>query len=315
MDATLAGLIETILQTLATGLLIGCLYGLMCVGLGMIFGLMRVINFAHGDFMMLGMYAAILLAGYVAPLGPFGAAVCSAALAGLLVAALGWLVQRGLLAHASGVRTAGVQGGGHYAQLTLTLGIALVLQNGALIVFGSTPRTIASPLSSTAWQIGTDDVSIFLNHGRMLAACVALVCAVGLYLFVNRTPEGKALRAASDNPIAATYVGIDVQRAHRIAFAIGTGIAAVAGALLATSYPAQPYIGLDFIITMFAGVVLGGLGSILGAFWGGLTIGIVQQVSALVLPTQLQNTAIFAVFLLIILYRPNGFFGRSADRT
>ena len=119
-----------------------------------------------------------------------------------------------------------------------------------------------------------------------------------LTLLITRSRLGKSLRAAADNPEAATYMGIDVDRAHRIAFALGTGITAIAGGLVATYYPFQPYVGLEFVIVMYAGVVLGGMGSILGAFWGGLTIGLVQQLSTLVLPTQLQNAAIFVVFLL-----------------
>ena len=109
-------------------------------------------------------------------------------------------------------------------------------------------------------------------------------------------------------------MGIDVDGAYRIAFGIGIGITAIAGGLVATYNPFQPYIGLDFVIIMYAGVVLGGMGSILGAFWGGMTIGLVQQLSTLVLPTQLQNAAIFVVFLLIVLLRPQGLFGRATER-
>ena len=114
------------------------------------------------------------------------------------------------------------------------------------------------------------------------------------------TRLGKSLRAAADNPTAATYMGIDVDRAYRIAFALGCGITAVAGGLMATYLSFGPFIGLDYVIIMYSGVVLGGMGSILGAFWGGLTVGFVQQCSALVLPPQLQNAAIFVVFLLIV---------------
>jgi branched-chain amino acid transport system permease protein len=125
---------------------------------------------------------------------------------------------------------------------------------------------------------------------------------------------GRALRAAADNPTAATYNGVDVSRAHRIAFGLGSAVTAIAGGLLATSLSFTPFIGLDFVIIMYSGVVLGGMGSILGAFWGGLTIGFVQQFSALILPPQLQNAAIFVVFLLIVILRPEGLFGRSAER-
>jgi branched-chain amino acid transport system permease protein len=110
-------------------------------------------------------------------------------------------------------------------------------------------------------------------------------------------------------------MGIDVNRAHRLAFSIGIGLTAVAGGLVAMYYPFQPYVGLEFVIIMYTGVVLGGMGSILGAFWGGMTIGMVQQLSTLVLPIQLQNTAIFVVFLGIVLFRPQGLFGRITERT
>ena len=110
-------------------------------------------------------------------------------------------------------------------------------------------------------------------------------------------------------------MGIDVDRCHRIAFALGAAITALAGGLLATNYPFHPYIGLEYVIVMYAGVVLGGMGSIIGAFWGGMTIGLVQQLSTLVLPTQLQNAAIFVVFLLVIFLMPQGFFGRVVERT
>ena len=134
-------------------------------------------------------------------------------------------------------------------------------------------------------------------------------------MMIGRSRLGKSLRAAADNPEAATYMGIDVDHAHRIAFALGVGVTAIAGGLLATNYPFHPYVGLEYVIIMYAGVVLGGLGSIIGPFWGGMTIGLVQQLSTLVLPTQLQNTAIFVVFLLIVFFMPQGFFGRVVERT
>ena len=150
---------------------------------------------------------------------------------------------------------------------------------------------------------------------RVIAAIVSICVAIGLFLFVTRAKLGKALRAAADNPTAAIYMGIDVDRAHRIAFAIGTGVTAVAGGLVATYYPFQPYVGIEFVIIMYAGVVLGGIGSVGGAFLGGFIIGLVQQLSTIVLDIQLQNAAIFVMFLLVVMFRPHGLFGRAAERT
>jgi len=227
------------------------------------------------------------------------------------------LIHLTLIARVSGTRAA-AEAEGHFAQLILTLGIALILQNGGLIVFGSVLAGIQTPLSSSAWEIGPmwgDYLSIFVNKSRAISAAISIVAIFVLTILMGRSRLGKALRAAADNPETATYMGIDVDVAHRIAFALGVSVTAIAGGLLAVNYPFHPCVGFEYVIIMYAGVVLGGLGSIIGPFWGGMTIGLVQQLSTLVLPTQLQNTAIFVVFLLIIFLRPQGFFGRVAERT
>jgi branched-chain amino acid transport system permease protein len=172
-------------------------------------------------------------------------------------------------------------------------------------------------LSASAWEIGPligQELSVFLNKARSVACIVSVLVAWGLHLFISRSRLGTTLRAAADNPEAATYLGIYVETAYRVAFALGIALTAIAGGLVATYYPFQPYVGLEFVIIMYAGVVLGGFGSIVGAFWGGLTIGLVQQLSTLVLPVQLQNAAIFVVFLVIVLVRPEGLFGRNVER-
>jgi branched-chain amino acid transport system permease protein len=302
------------LQALAAGLMVGGTYGLMCVGLGIIFGVMRVVNFAHGDFMMLGMYIAfylVTLCGLGAFFGPSVAPIIAALAAGPIVFAFGWFLHRYLIARVTGARVASADAEGHYTQIILTLGVSLILQNGGLIVFGSLPISIQTPLSRESWELGP----VFLNQARTVSFAIAVVLALALYFFLARARLGKALRAAADNPVAASYVGVDVDRAHRLAFGLGVGITAIGGGLIASTQTFQPYIGFDFVIVMFAGVVLGGLGSILGAFWGGLTIGLVQQMSTLILPHQLQNTAIFVVFLLIIFFWPRGMFGRTWERT
>ena len=312
--------LENFFQALVAGILVGGMYGLMCVGLGVIFGVMRVINFAQGDFLMLGMYVAYYLVtgfGLLAFLGASASPFAAACLAGPVVFIFGYYLHRWLISRVTGIRVVSAEAEGHYAQLILTLGLSLVLQNGGLIVFGSMPQSVRTPLASSAWEIGPffgGAGSVFLNQARSYGSLVAAVVVIGLCLFMSQSRLGKTLRAAADNPEAATYMGIDVDRAHRVAFALGVGITAVAGGLVGTYYPFQPYVGLDFVIIMYAGVVLGGMGSIAGAFAGGMTIGFVQQLSTLVLPTQLQNTAIFVVFLLIVTFRPQGLFGRAVDR-
>jgi len=271
--------------------------------------------------MMLGMYATYYLfvtfgvqAMFGNILGPYIAVTVAAP----VLFVVGYFIHQLLISRVSGSKTASLEGEGHYAQLILTLGIALILQNAGQIFFGSIQVSVRTPLSSSAWIVGPlwgDLVEIFVNKARAIAAILSGVVIIGLAIVIGRTRLGKSLRASADNPTAATYMGIDVDYAHRIAFALGTAITAVAGGLLATNYPFQPHVGLEFVIVMYAGVVLGGLGSIIGAFWGGMTIGLVQQLSTLILPTQLQNTAIFVAFLLIVFLRPQGFFGRVSERT
>lgn len=314
-------LLEGFLQSLAAGLLVGAVYGLMCVGLAMIFGIMRVINFAQGDFMMLGMYASFFLftgLGLGTLFGGIAGPYVAILLGAPLLFVFGYLIHRLLIARVTGIRTVGLEGEGHYAQLILTLGIALILQNGGMIVFGSELVSIRTPLSSAAWEIGPfwgDFVSVFLNQGRGISAAVSLAAILAIAALISHSRLGKALRASADNPEASTYMGIDVDHSYRIAFALGTAITGIAGGLLATNYPFHPFVGLEYVIVMYAGVVLGGMGSIIGAFWGGMAIGLVQQLSTLVLPTQLQNAAIFVVFLIIVTLRPQGFFGRVVERT
>jgi branched-chain amino acid transport system permease protein len=312
---------ESVLQALAAGLLVGAIYGLMCVGLALIFGVMRVINFAQGDFMMLGMYAAFYVFGALGVSALFGDTAgpyLAAMVAGAVLFAVGYAVHKALVCRVSGARVMELEGEGHHAQLILTLGIALILNNGAMVVFGSFPFSVQTPLSTSAWEIGPlwgENVSVFINKSRSISAAISLGIIAGLAWMIGNSRLGKTLRASADHPTAATYMGIDVDHSHRIAFALGVAVTAVAGGLLATNYPFHPYVGLEYVIVMYAGVVLGGMGSIIGAFWGGMTIGLVQQMSTLVLPTQLQNAAIFVMFLLIVFFRPQGFFGRVMERT
>ena len=170
----------------------------------------------------------------------------------------------------SGLRTVGSLDEGHFGQLVVTLGISLILQNGGQILFGSTPVAVRTPLSSQAFQIGPlyDDATVFLNKAKLVAFFVAVLAAVVLYLVLEYTRLGKALRAAADNPTAATYMGIDVDRSYRIAFGLGCGITAVAGGLMATYISFGPFVGFDYVIIMYSGVVLGGMGSIFGRLLG-----------------------------------------------
>ena len=310
--------LENILQIFVAGAMIGCIYGLMCIGLAMIFGVMRIINFAQGDFLMLGMYGTLYVGlalgvNFAGPWTPF----VSVLLVCPLLFALGLVTYRLTLSRVSENRHLSEERR-HSAQLIITLGLALIIQNAGLIAFGSLPQTAKTAFSNSAWSIGPllgDDVLIFVNKARAIASVFALLCVCLLFFIVTHTRLGKSVRAAADDADAARYCGINVRTIYQITFGLGAAVTALAGGLAASYYPFHPYVGVEFVIIMYAGVVLGGMGSIAGAFWGGFTIGLVQQMSTLVLPQQLQNFTIFVVFVLILLVRPQGLFGRLSERT
>ena len=234
-------LIESVLNALTAGITIGCIYGLMCIGLGLIFGIMKVVNFAQGELLMLGMFASFYLVtggGVLAFLGPCIGPFVGAILAGPIVFVFGAMLHKFLISRVSGLRTAGSIDDGHFGQLIVTLGISLILQNGGMIVFGTIPVTVRTPLSSSAFLVGPvyGDATIFLNKAKLVACAVAIVTALTLYFVLEFTRVGKALRAAADNPTAATYMGIDVDRYYRMAFGLGSGITAIAGGLMATYF-------------------------------------------------------------------------------
>lgn len=310
--------LENVLQVLTAGLMIGSVYGLMCLGLGLIFSVMRIINFAQGEFLMLGMYGMLYaLAGFGAgALGGWSPFLAAFAVSPLLFL-FGALSYRFTLSDINDRRGLSEESK-HSAQLVITLGLALIVQNAGLIFFGNQPQVAKTPLSASAWTIGPmfgADVMVFLNKARLAASLLALALAFAVFFFVSRTRFGKSVRAAADDADAASYSGIDIRTVYLVTFGLGAAVTGLAGSLMGTFYPFHPFVGLEFVIIMYSGVVLGGMGSILGAFWGGLTIGLVQQLSTLVMPQQLQNAAIFVVFLLILLVRPEGLFGRSAERT
>ena len=290
-------MIADLLQYVATGLLVGGVYALMSIGLGLVFGVMRVVNFAHGDFMMLGMYLTYFYAvsGHVDPL-------LGAVLTLPPFFLLGVLVHRLVLGRVTG----GDPGRQHDAQLIVTLGLSLVITNATTMILTPTPRGIRTAYATQAFALGP----VLLNQARAYAFGMALVLAAAVYVFLTRTDLGKALRAAADDPEAAGYQGIDVRAMHGLAFGTGIALVAAAGGLLATYYPIEPNVAVNFIVLMFVAVVLGGLGSIPGAFVGGLVIGLVQSLTLLVLPFQLQNTGVFIAFLLVLYLRPQGLFGR-----
>ncbi|MGH7335570.1 MAG: branched-chain amino acid ABC transporter permease [Candidatus Rokuibacteriota bacterium] len=287
MDLTLVA------QGLLSGLLFGGVYSLMAVGLTLIFGVMRVVNFAHGDMMVWGMYLAWLLATRLGVDPYVGFLVCAAALFGL-----GLAVQRGLVNR--------IIDAPHEMQILLMLGVALVLENTALMVFGPEPQRVRSALSASALWLGP----LFVDVARLVAFAVAVGLTLLLWLFLFRTEGGRTIRAAADNTYGALVIGTNVRRLYALAFAIGAACVGAAGALVAPILPFQPTTGLQLSVTSFNIVIIGGMGSLLGAFVGGLLVSVAESLGAVFLAPSMKELVSFTLLIVVLLFRPAGLFGR-----
>ena len=287
MDLTLVG------QGLLNGILFGGVYSLMAVGLSLIFGVMRVVNFAHGDMMVWGMYIALVIAERTG-LDPYLSFVVCAALLFLL----GAVVQRTLVQP--------IIEAPHEMQILLMLGVALVLENTALLVFGPDPQRVRSPLTMATLWFGP----FFVDMARLVTFGVAVLLTVLLYLFLFRTMLGKMIRAAADNTYGALVIGTDVQRVYVVAFGIGAACVGAAGALVSAVLPFQPASGLSASVASFNIVIIGGMGSLMGAFFGGLLVSVAESMGAVFLSPSLKEIVSFSLLILILLVRPAGLFGR-----
>ena len=280
-------------QGLLSGLLFGGVYSLIAVGLSLIFGVMRVINFAHGDMMVWGMYLAWLLATRLGVDPYLGFLACAAALFGLGLALQKGLVNRNLDAP-------------HEMQILLMLGVALVLENVALMAFGPEPQRVRSPLSQATVWLGP----VFVDVARLVTFGVALGLTLALYLFLTRTDLGRLMRAAADNPYGALVVGADVGRAYAVAFGIGAACVGAAGALVSPILPFQPSGGLPLSVTSFNIVIIGGMGSLFGAFAGGILVSVAESLGAVFLAPSMKELVSFGLLIAVLLLRPAGLFGR-----
>jgi branched-chain amino acid transport system permease protein len=275
-----------------SGLLIGGVYALVALGLTLIFGVMRIINFAHGTLMMLGMYATFFLYT-VGGVDPY----LSVVLVGPAFFLAGVALQRGVIQPNLSAPEAN--------QLLLTLGVALFLENAALTLFSADYRSIRLAYGQRVILVG----DAVVNVPRLIAFACSIALAVALWLFLKYTDTGKAFRAAAEEREGALLMGIDIHRLYAVAFGIGSGVVAVAGSLVTPFLYVAPDVGDVFNILAFVIVVLGGMGSFVGALLGGLVVGLAESLGAAVLPGSLKQLPIFALFVLIPLFRPTGLCG------
>lgn len=285
------------LQAVADGLQMGLLYALVAVGLTIIWGLMEMINFAHGEFMMLGMFGAWGLSVYLG-WDPLLSMVPLA----VIMYGVGVLVYRLLMRR--------VQRGEIFTQIFATVGLFFFIQNGVVALFTSDYRFIEKSfltgLSGANLTIGGLRIGIPLLVGGLIALALFLL----LYLLIDRTDFGLALQATSEDREAAMLVGIRPQRMYAVAWGLGSALVAVAGVILANFFAVFPQAGLPFTVLAYAIVALGGFGSILGTLMAALVVGVVQSVTAAYLPPAFKDAFVFGSYILIGLFRPQGLFGR-----
>lgn len=282
-------------QAIVTGLLIGGVYGLVAMGLTLIFGVLDIVNFAHGAFLAVAMFITWWLVSS-AGFHPYLTMLITAP----VMFAIGYAVQRGILA--------GAMGRPLENQLLITLGLSLILENALLLFFGANPRSVALPGNTTLSVFGA-----VADLSRVLAFVGALALAGVLFLVLQKTRLGTAIRAVAANDSGAQLVGIDTRRIYALTFAIGTACAGAAGTLVAPLVTVEPSTGALFNIVAFVVVVIGGMGNVVGALVGGLIIGLAEQLGGIFLPGQSGLLSVFIVFVLVLFLRPQGLFGRSSS--
>ncbi|MCK4783009.1 MAG: branched-chain amino acid ABC transporter permease [Desulfobacteraceae bacterium] len=283
---------ELATQIVVYGILMGFIFALIGLGLSLIFGVMNIVNFAHGEFLMVGMYVAFLISSYL-PLDP----LVSLPIAGAVGFLLGIISYRLLITH--------ILRGPMVAQLFGTFGLMLFLRYLVMFIFGPDVRSISHGiLVGKTLSLGW----VRLDASKLVAAGLCLLLFAFVYWIINRTKLGRALRATSLDAEAARYMGIDTEKMNGLAWGIGGATVGIAGGLLAHFYYITPTIGMVFILIAFATVALGGFGSISGAFVAGIIIGLIQVVAGHYL-SELKFTFIYIAYFLTVIFRPRGLFG------
>ena len=283
---------DILFPSVLNGLTTGAVYALIALGLTLIYGVLHIINFAHGAALMVALYGVWWLKTALG-IDPYAALPIVVA----AMFALGYALQRGVINHASHGRDENI--------LLATLGIAIVLENAALLVFKSDTRSI-----DTAYTLATVAIGpAFIAVPKLVACAGALVACGVLMAIVKRTDLGRAIRAVAKEPQGAKLMGIDVAHVYAMSFAIGMACLGAAACFLLPAYYVNPQVGAGFVLVSFTIVVLGGMGSFGGALLGGLLIGVVESLSALLLGESLGQIGIFVIFIAVLLLRPQGLFG------
>jgi branched-chain amino acid transport system permease protein len=290
--------ILSFLSNLINGLQLGSVYAIIALGYTMVYGIAKMLNFAHGDVIMIGAYTVFIL--FVQQgMGAIPAILISMAVCTLLGIVMEKVAYKPLRKAASPL-----------AVLITAIGVSYLLENIALLVFGSNAKTFSSVVNIKAISLAGGKITITGVSIVTIITCVVIM--VFLTFFINRTKPGQAMLAVSEDKGAATLMGINVNRTISLTFAIGSGLAAIAGVLLCSTYPIlTPYTGAMPGIKAFVAAVFGGIGSIKGAFIGGLLLGIIEILAKYYISAQLSDAIVFAVLIIVLLVKPTGIMGKQ----
>ena len=282
------------LQSVLSGILVGGIYALIGIGLTIIFGVMRIINFAHGELMMLGMYLTWMLFAFL-HVDPFLSIVIVAPVMFLW----GAFLQKALI---NRVLNALPQN-----QILLTIGLGLVMSNTVMLVATSDYRILTTTYPSSSYSLFGLSVPQSLLYAFLITAGIT----VALYWFLLKTDTGQAIRATAQDREAAQLMGINVRRMSVLAFGLGAALAGTAGALISPTYYIFPQVGSTFTLKAFVIVVLGGMGSVVGATLGGIIIGVTESLAAIYVAGGLKELVVFVLFLALLLFKPSGLLGKT----
>ncbi len=285
------------LSYLINGISLGSIYAIIALGYTMVYGIAKMLNFAHGDVIMIGAYLSFCATQYMGL-----PAVASVVLAVMVCTALGIIIE--------GLAYKPLRQAPSLAVLITAIGVSYFLQNVALLIWGSTPKNFASVVSLRS--VSLMDGQLLISGVTLVTVLANIIIMVGLTLFTGHTKVGKAMRAVSEDKGAAELMGIHVNRTISMTFAIGSALAAIAGVLLCSAYPTlQPTTGSMPGIKAFTAAVFGGIGSIPGAMIGGLLLGVIEVLGKAYVSTELGDAFVFAVLIIVLLVKPTGLLGKS----
>ncbi len=286
------------IKQLINGIQVGSIYALVALGYTMVYGIVKLINFAHGDFIMVGAYMSLFSIPVLTSLGlPPWLCVIFAI---LICSLLGIITER--------VAYKPLRGSASLSVLITAIAVSLFLQNLFLVFFTSSSRPFPAILNVSNLQIS----NIQINGTTLLTIFISIIVMICLQIFVKKTKMGKAMRAVSENGKASILMGININRTISITFAIGSGLAAIASVMYCTMYPmVDPYIGSMLGLKAFIAAVLGGIGSIPGAMLGGFVIGIIESMTKAYISSQLADAVVFGVLIIVLLVKPTGILGKN----